>query len=101
MDEKKSAEQLLKQLTPEQVKEANMANLQQMHLAAFAKYVEARFPNGQDQDVPMNQMDMLLEAFQCGFNSGIVQAAGELLAIVGVDLNDLSKAKQAQTTEEK
>lgn len=101
MDKKQSTETLIKQLTPEQLKEAAQENLHQMHLAAFSKYVQAKFPNGQDQDVPMNQMDALFESFQCGFNSGIIQAAGELLAIVGVDLNELTQAKQAQATGEK
>ena len=84
-----------KVLTPEQVQEVTRENLNQMHLAAFARYVVVRFPQG-TKDVPKEQVDMLFEAFSCGFNSGVIQSAGESLMMVGVNLNELTAKAQGK-----
>lgn len=80
--------------TKEQIQEAIQANLAQMHVASFDKYLQAKYPEGV-KDIPQETVDAQFEAFCCGFNAGIFQSAGELLAIVGVNLNHLSAlAKQ-------
>lgn len=84
-----------KPLTPEQVQEIAKQNLNQMHLGAFSRYIEVQFPNG-TKDIPQEQLDLLFSAFSCGFNSGIFQAAGETLMMVGVNLNELSKKAQGK-----
>lgn len=83
------------QLTPEQLQEIAKQNLNQMHMGAFARYLEAQFPQG-TKGMPQEQMDLLFSAFCCGFNSGIFQAAGETLMMVGVNLNELTVKAQGK-----
>lgn len=82
--------------TKEQIEEAIKANLNQMHVASFDRYLQAKYPEGTEK-VPQETIDAQFESFCCGFNAGIFQSAGELLSIVGVNLNQLSTlAKQSE-----
>lgn len=84
-----------KPLTPEQLQEVTKENLHQMQLGAFARYLEVQFPEG-TPNLPQEQMDLLFNSFACGFNSGVIQSAGEILMMVGVNLNELTAKAQGK-----
>lgn len=74
-------------------------NLQSLHVGVFDKYLQTKYPQG-TEGVSQEIIDAQFEAFCCGFNSGIFQSAGEILAIVGVELGRLAKSdKENQDTE--
>lgn len=79
-------------LNPEEVRKNYLNNI---HLAAFDNYLNAVYPNGHE-GVPETEIDMQFKAFVCGFNSGIYQSAGEILTIVGVNLNNLQSAQETK-----
>lgn len=70
-------------------------NLQRITSAAFGKYLNTRFPNGEHEKLSEDEIQELFGAFSCGFNSGIFQAAGETLSIVGVNLNEVYRQLQS------
>lgn len=94
-DQAKQAEEINQVIDP--VRE----NLQRITSAAFGKYLDARFPNGEHEKISEDEIQVLFEAFSCGFNSGIFQAAGETLSIVGVNLNEVYRQLQSINNPEK
>ena len=76
--------------------EAAKSYLLKIHVASFDKFLQVKFPQGV-AEVPKEKLDELFEAFSCGFNAGIFQAAGETLMLVGVNLNSLAPFKARET----
>ena len=78
------------------LEEAAKSYLIKLHVASFDKFLQAKFPQG-IAEVPKEKLDELFEAFSCGFNAGIFQAAGETLMLVGVNLNSLAPFEARET----
>lgn len=73
------------------IKKQIMENLGKLHALSFNKFLQVKYPEGVEK-IAKETLDAEFEAFACGFNSGIYQAAGEILFMVGVNLNELQPA---------
>lgn len=73
-----------------EIKKQIMENLSKLHVISFNKFLSVKYPEGVDK-IDKKDLDVQFEAFACGFNSGIYQAAGEILFMVGVNLNEIQQ----------
>ena len=73
-----------------EIKKQIMDNLSKLHIMSFNKFLSIKYPEGVDK-IDKKDLDTQFEAFACGFNSGIYQAAGEILFMVGVNLNEIQQ----------
>lgn len=76
-----------------EIKKQIMENLSKLHIMSFNKFLSIKYPEGVDK---IEHLDTQFEAFAYGFNSGIYQAAGEILFMVGVNLNEMKSNSEIQ-----